>query len=185
MMNYIWMYTYQTELYHHGVKGQKWGVRRYQNYDGTYTKKGLERYNKAASDYTDAKATVAKLKEAHKQGTATKAEYKTAKVEAKNAKRTHSDAYKQLKNDYNADKGKELYKQGKTISDNRRKSIAVGIGSAVAKSLVTDAIMKHGNDRVKSAEVARAARVGISAASIALSAKYMIENKQLRAYYAH
>lgn len=31
------------ELYHHGVKGQKWGVRRYQNKDGTLTKEGRER----------------------------------------------------------------------------------------------------------------------------------------------
>ena len=32
------------ELYHHGIKGQKWGVRRYQNDDGTYTKEGMKRY---------------------------------------------------------------------------------------------------------------------------------------------
>lgn len=31
------------ELYHYGIKGQKWGVRRYQNEDGTYTSEGLER----------------------------------------------------------------------------------------------------------------------------------------------
>ena len=37
------------ELYHHGVKGQRWGVRRYQNEDGTLTalgRKRLEGYQK-------------------------------------------------------------------------------------------------------------------------------------------
>ena len=32
------------ELCHHGVKGQKWGVRRYQYADGTYTPAGKKRY---------------------------------------------------------------------------------------------------------------------------------------------
>lgn len=32
------------ELFHWGIKGQKWGVRRYQNEDGTLTEEGKRRY---------------------------------------------------------------------------------------------------------------------------------------------
>ena len=32
------------ELYHHGIKGQKWGVRRFQNPDGSLTSAGRSRY---------------------------------------------------------------------------------------------------------------------------------------------
>lgn len=35
-----------AELYHHGVKGQKWGVRRYQNKDGSLTPAGAKRVAK-------------------------------------------------------------------------------------------------------------------------------------------
>ncbi len=38
-------YQYNSDLYHHGIKGQKWGIRRFQNKDGTLTDEGRERYD--------------------------------------------------------------------------------------------------------------------------------------------
>lgn len=46
-----------TELKHYGIKGMKWGVRRYQNSDGTLTTEGEKRYSR------DKRENAAKKKE--------------------------------------------------------------------------------------------------------------------------
>ena len=46
MLNYI--IKRDDSLKHFGIKGQKWGIRRYENEDGTLTEEGKERYRKDA-----------------------------------------------------------------------------------------------------------------------------------------
>lgn len=38
-------YESSNELYHHGIKGMKWGRRRFQNSDGSLTAAGRKRYS--------------------------------------------------------------------------------------------------------------------------------------------
>lgn len=55
---------YPTYLIHYGIQGQKWGVRRFQNEDGTWTADGLERRRKE-----DQKSLYKSIKKDAKKGT--------------------------------------------------------------------------------------------------------------------
>lgn len=46
--------TYNDQLTHYGIRGMKWGVRRYQNRDGSYTNAGKRRRkSQNSSDYEE------------------------------------------------------------------------------------------------------------------------------------
>jgi len=64
----------EYEIYHHGVKGMRWGIRRYQNKDGGLTPAGRRKYAKSRKDISKlsdeelAKATArAKAEKDYKQ----------------------------------------------------------------------------------------------------------------------
>ena len=175
----------QNELYHHGVKGMKWGVRRYQNEDGSYTKRGLDRYRKAEADYNSAKEKQRETKVSYKKGSATKHDVKAANQQVKMEKKKMSNAYDRLKTDKLADEGKELYKKGKTISGNYKVN-AIAQGSIVVGSkLVNQALASSlGNQNVAFLATSAIATGGTIVNAI-MAGKTYRENKRLRAYYAH
>lgn len=75
---------YELELYHHGIKGMRWGIRRYQTKDGGLTPAGRKRYN---ADMEKIKAETRKIK--NQQRTAKKlSKLKEAKQNLKNLKKS-------------------------------------------------------------------------------------------------
>lgn len=96
---------YQNELYHWGIKGQKWGVRRFQNKDGSLTPAGKKRYD---DDVERLKSSVG-----------------DAKKNVETAYKKYSDATNRYYNrptKANNESLKEAYKQYESAVDTHRKT---------------------------------------------------------------
>lgn len=161
----------------------KWGVRRYQNYDGSYTQKGLARYRKAQEDYDNAKDAVKRTKKAYKSGTATKSQYKTAKGQAKIKKSALNKTYNDLKKDNLADQGKELHKRGKNETDLKKEYVPTQIGIAVGTFAVSSILKSKIADQ-KIGTIADSLIMGGGlAVNAILAGKRISDQTKLSAYY--
>lgn len=97
-------------LAHHGIKNQKWGQRRFQNYDGSLTSEGRKRYGVGESNLS---------RREKKQ--AEKAKAKAAKVRAKVNSKKKADAQKaaeqkQKRMNYLRDHPEKIYKYRKELT---------------------------------------------------------------------
>lgn len=133
-----------SELYlvHYGIKGQKWGIRRFQNEDGSLTKAGLKRYsenNGVLGEYTkhvkitnDSKRHLAKVNKAYRTAKKdNRAAYKKSINDTKNnselSKLDRKTELASIKKDYKAEKkaNRAGLKETKNhIEENRLKAIA-------------------------------------------------------------
>lgn len=167
-------------LEHHGILGQKWGVRRYQNFDGTYTKAGLERYSKSKSNYESKKASYKELKKSD----ASSYDKKMARSKVKLAKKQMNKDYKHLKLDKLGDKGKIRYNNGERIRVNNKVSntLTKAGGLAVSGSL---ALNRAGILNNKYTVIAAGSGLVSIGSGATIRAIKNMPNKELRAYYSH
>lgn len=109
----MWQYNYSDELCHYGVLGMKWGVRRYQNKDGSLTPKGKKRYNSMSNDKLQ-KELYKQVKEARAQQYGSSNKWGVSNTIGKYSKL----AAEKYSNDYNRYTNTEQYKSAqKKIKD--------------------------------------------------------------------
>lgn len=131
------------ELMHYGIKGQKWGVRRFQNEDGTLTPAGRKKYkleikeeNRKAFEY-GREASISSYAAAYAKNKSIKSQYKYKKALLKDPNMTKSSTQK-----------KRRYAEADAMSSKQLEAYARS-AEKKAKEHCNSLIKKYGSENVK------------------------------------
>lgn len=191
----MWAYTTYDELYHHGIKGQKWGQRRFQNEDGSYTEAGKRRYglNRDINDKSRVNIAKIRLGEARRRLDVAKNNNETNTTRIADLQGRVRSAKRTVREMKKVDKGAARAAKGETITGNSVKAMmAVGaskIGRAMLSATLTsirDQEMSSGTWSAKKEATAHAidiiGNISMAALSTGYVAKKAIDNQNIRAY---
>lgn len=172
------MHTYKLdlesgELYHWGIKGMRWGIRRYQNEDGSLTPEGRIRYGREMARLDKKAMKIAKKK----SDLAIREERQKAKIEIRKKKKTGKSLAKEAAF-IALDKYKKNHKDGTNTDNTYNNSTKKNKGKNKSNSSVKVNIEK-GNNGVKVKKDNSNSTIGFNQYK---QASYIVEHNEQRTH---